>query len=86
MAGNGKTERISRQKHSGLYHESVGETFTVLRQGSMETTSNTQNKYRERSTILLLIQCKLFFSICDLFFFTQVNCFLVLLQFELRSK
>jgi len=86
MAGKGKTERISRQKHSGPYHESVGETFTVLGQGSMETTFSTQNKYRESSAILLLIQCKLIFSIWDFFFFTQANWSLVLLQFTFGDK
>lgn len=73
MVGSGKAERISRQKHSSLYHESVGETFTVLRQGLMEMTFNTQNKYKESSAILLLIQGKLFFFIWDFFFFIQVN-------------
>lgn len=68
MVHNDKRERISKQEHSGLYHESVGETFTVLRQGSMEMTFNNQNKYKESSVTPLLIQCKLFFSIWDLFF------------------
>lgn len=86
MAGNGKPEGISRWKHSGLYHDSVSGTFTVLRQGSMETTLNTWNKYRDSSAVLLLIQCKLLFSIWDLFFFTQVNWTLVLLQFVLRGN